>query len=795
MQTSTLSYQLISPACLTAQSLSAAPIIAENGPEEADNDTSSLSNIIENNNEKLDEARRAVTQIPIDHPEWITRSRALASLLLKSFEKTSECTLLEERVEIQRQICNACTAGNPERAASISDLASSLRTYFKQTGEESLPAEAITLSREALSLRPRGHPDWSMSCVHLATSLWIRFEQIGVQSLLTEAINLQREALSFQTNGHPERSTTCDSLAVSLWTQFNHTGEESLLAEVIELQREALSLRPHGNPDRSNSCYSLARALWTRFNQTGEQSLLTEAIELHREALSLRPSGHPHRSNSCNSLATSLSTCFNYTGEGELLTEAIELHREALSLQSSGHPNRFASCSNLALSLCARFKQTRDESQLVEAINLHREALSLLTSIHPDRLEVCNRLVTSLRMHFEVTGDESLAAEAVNLSKSSMETQPLPHPSQWKRIINQAYIYLNPRFSRHNTVLAIDYIHQALSFISHDWPMFLTEVAQIISLIDLPVLSKSSLSRLLQCFSAAIDLAFRVAGFVLDPKSQLQYLSTSQHLGPRAYWCALASGQPELGLELIERTRAIIWAQALYIRSPQLSGAFPELESELEVLLHRMRILRNPEDPTPVSSHYRDVRHKNGERIHRLIQQIRTLPGQERFMRGLSSNELAQCASRNVVVLLVATEGECHALILQAGNQEPVTLKLPCISSDGLSKMSIVAAAAKRRGSASETVGDDARGMKASPYGAISHQTRLDRVLEMLWITVVKPVIHHFGFQVGTTIVKFGIMLVKLSNHAEILRISASAPPLVPNRPLHVPSAARCRYI
>jgi tetratricopeptide (TPR) repeat protein len=815
-------------------------IAPENASKAIDSDTSHSATTVDSDDKELEEARCAVTQLSSDHPDWLNKSLALTALLSKSFKKTGQETFLSECIDIQRRICAFCTTGNPNRAASLSELALSLRTRFNETGEGSLLSEAITLNREALSLRPIGHPERSMSCMSLASLLWIQFEYTGGEALLSEAIDLDREVLSLRPRGHPDRASSCNNLALSLLSFFDQTGEEYVLAEAIHLNREALSLRPNGHSSRSISCNNLAISLHTLFDQTGVESMLTEAIELHREALSLRPSGHPDRSSSCNnlaftlysrfkkareehllveaiellrealfllphshpdrsssynSLALSLWAYFNQTGEEPFLTEAIVLHREALSLRPSGHPNRSSTCSNLALSLCALFEHTREESMLVEAIHLHREALSVQSNLHPLRLETCSRLVASLRTCFELTGDEALLFEAIDLTKDILEAQPQHHPSRWNAVINLSHIYLNRQFSQRNAVLAIEYMQQALSLVSDDWPGLLSNVAQAIDLIDLPTLPHHSLFQLLQCFSAAIDLASRVAGFVLDLQSQLRYLSSSQNLGPHAYLCALACRQPRLGLELLERARAVIWTQALHMRNPQLSGAPRELRSELEFLLESMQTLRVAKDSMSLSSHDHDVRFKNSDKIHQLIQRIRDLPGQERFMRGLSSTELAQCGSCHVVVVLIATQGECHALILQPDNHEPVTLELSDVAPNELMAISVVVSAAQRRGSAWDGVYGDERGMKAFPFQRSLHSTRSDPVLGKLWTTVVKPVFDYLQFQVCIADGTSGIIRVQLRFDTESLRIITTTSSLVPDRPLHVPSTSCCWHI
>jgi hypothetical protein len=133
------------------QSPSATSVVAPNGTGYTDSNASNSASTIDSNDKELEATRHAVDQLSLGHPEWLNRSRALASLLSKRFQETSRNTLLAESIDIQRQICAVCTAGNPDELMSIVDLASSLRTYFMQIGEESLLIEAIDLTRDALS--------------------------------------------------------------------------------------------------------------------------------------------------------------------------------------------------------------------------------------------------------------------------------------------------------------------------------------------------------------------------------------------------------------------------------------------------------------------------------------------------------------------------------------------------------------------------------------------------------------------------------------------------------------------
>jgi hypothetical protein len=197
----------------------------------------------------------------------------------------------------------------------------------------------------------------------------------------------------------------------------------------------------------------------------------------------------------------------------------------------------------------------------------------------------------------------------------------------------------------------------------------------------------------------------------------------------------------------------MVWTQALHMRDPQLGRAPPDLATELERLLRRMNISRAPDalslhSETSLTSHWsssmvKDVQYKDSVRIHQLIMQIRAIPGHEGFMRGLPFEELAQCASRHSIAMLVAAAGECHALILQPNKNGLLTLRLSGITPDELATMSIAASVPQKRGCTLGDVHDDRRGMKVSVPKMYPKP-----VLAKLWTTVVKPIIECLRLQV-----------------------------------------------
>jgi hypothetical protein len=74
-------------------------------------------------------------------------------------------------------------------------LAVSLWTLFNETGDLTLLDESINLERQIVRLRPQGHPRHARSCRSLAVSLRTRFNATGDAALLNEARLLFTQAM------------------------------------------------------------------------------------------------------------------------------------------------------------------------------------------------------------------------------------------------------------------------------------------------------------------------------------------------------------------------------------------------------------------------------------------------------------------------------------------------------------------------------------------------------------------------------------------------------------------------
>jgi hypothetical protein len=733
--------------------------------------------------ESIELGRKAVQT---GHPDPASSRGSLANSLRTRFEQTENVTLLDEAITLDREALQLRPVGHPDRAVFCETLAHSLIMRFELTGAEALSSEAISLQREALLLEPMGHPNYLKTCGNLARLLRISFEQTGEEDQLNEAIILERQVLHLVPLEHPDREKSCSNLAASLFTHFQHTGNEVLLNEAIALEREALHLPLRETLLRARSSGCLAALLMVLFDRTGDDTLLDEAISLQREALRLCPKEDHYRTMSYGNLAVTLQKRFYLAHDVELLKEAIGLYRESLLSLPTGHPDRAISCGNLSASLQVLFHQTRVESLINEAISLDKEALQMRPVGHPSRAVSCGNLATSLKAYLDHISDEAVLAEFIQLNEESIKLLPVGHPNRWRPLLLLAELHLDSRHGSKNIEIALNMILEAVSHNANELPGLLTQAALYLHRADIHATSLKKM--LLQCYTAVIDLALLVAGFVLDQASQLRYLNTCRHLGPGACLAAINLNDVDGGLELLERTRGVVWSQSLHLRDPQLQeveNVDPTLALELTSLLRHLgsqyKANQHKTDDLgsimPDNSHNRDMRHQNHGRAQRLIREIRGMPGLADFMRGPSREALKSTAATHPVVILVAKDEECHALIIRSPTATLASISLTRIKASEITSLMLTESASHMR----------SIGIRKPQMRPTFH-----RMLAKLWDTVVKPVFDHLELTVSPQ------MCPLMNAHlygAEGCGSSTDPNSLVPYRRFHVCTAACSRNI
>jgi tetratricopeptide (TPR) repeat protein len=695
--------------------------------------------------------REALSLRPDEHPLRAQSCNILATLLTLRFEHTADEALLDEAIQLEREALALRPYYDADRVyVSCFNLAASLVKRFERTGDASLLDEAIDLERQVLGRMTRvGHPDRAMALTNLALSLQTYFNHTGAISMLDEALQLHRESFALRPANHPLREMSCTNLASSLMAQFERTGDGALLDEAVQLQREALALDPDDHPNKAITYVNLAASLSRRYEQTADKTVLDEAIRLQRHSLVLLPAGHVHRADACANLAAYLKIHFDVAGRIVLLDEAIKLEYEVLLLRPEGHPKRPEACANTAVSLKARFAQTGDRMVLNEAVELEREALRLCPRGHSDRVMARTHLAASLLIHFRQCGEDNiLLSEASDLVHEALEMCPLSHPQRWRCLRQLTELAL----LRRDYGASVEHLNEALRSPTHEKLVLLQFAVDVIGRID--TRAASCASSLLIAYAGILDLMSLSSNFALDVPTQLQHTLKVAALGSAAFMTASRANNLLGGLQLLERARGMVWAQMLHWRNPRLDRVPGQLAQELQSLLRACVLSSSPASlpGTEIASSQssfqpeRDRLYAQRSRLQQVLQEIRALPGLENVMRGPDAGALLNVSLRNAVVVLVADDDECHALVLVSPQEPLVDVALPGVDARTLQELTLSGWAPQKRGAEDDDADEQRLGMKTSKRPSHAHA-----VLAKLWRTVVKPVLSRLSLVVSPT--------------------------------------------
>jgi len=636
--------------------------------------------------EAIELDREALQLCPLGHPRRLDSLIYLARHLRGRYNQFGATSDFEEAVVLDREALDLCPQGHPNRWMPLIDLAVDLFTRYQQLGQMEDLDEAILLDREALDLCPQGYPDRSTSLDNLAVGLFTRYERLGGGEDLDEAIVLNREALDLHPPGHPNRSSSLNNLALGLSTRYEQLGGVEDLDEAIVLDREALDLRPPGHPHRSLSLICLAVDLSTRYQQLGGLEDLDQAIVLDREALDLQPPGHPHRSMSLNNLAIRLSIRYRQFGGVEDLNVAIALDREALDLRPPGHPHRSMSLNNLALSLSARYKQLGRMEDLDEVIVLEREALDLRPQGHPTRSTVLNNLAGYLSSRYKELGAIKDLNEAIVLGREALDLRPEGHTLRADSLDNLAHC-LHDRFSHLRQLKDKEEVFNLYSQ--------LARVSQIISSTDLS--AARAWIHMAQRFQhptvlLAYETSLRLITEHLATLPPLpQHLTTlkklTSSLAMDAFSTCLHEPAPARAVELLEQGRGVFWTQLTRLHSPldDLITSGPAGKSLADDFTRVALLIRNAlNSPTP-DQHER-LCHLNVA-MHRVVTNVRALPGLSRFLLPQLFPDLHRAASGGPIIIVNASEYSCDSLIIVL-DHDPVHIPLR-ITQEGVRDLSM----------------------------------------------------------------------------------------------------------
>ena len=522
--------------------------------------------------------------------------------------------------------------------------------------------EGIQLNEQALEIIP-GQPSWLHN---RAAGLQDKFKRTGSLEDLEPALDAMRTAEAAISEGLPTKFQCQQSLAVLLHDRYTRLGSMEDIQEGIQILRNGIIV----HKDDSTlplALSTLAELVYCRYRQTDASDDLQEAILVADRALNLTPEHDPNRLYRLNNLLVYRDRRFRLSGNQEDLEESLRRGRELLSIIPDDDPNRPIALHNHAASLWSRYKQTKSMEDVLEAISATETAIQLCPPGHPSIPAFQNSLSNHYNFKFSQTKSLEDLNKAIGINQEALASIPLDHPSRGPGLRDLA-LKLEARYEAENK---LEDLEAAAEYLLAAWnsqaaiPSFRIKSAAAYIKMLAP-LGKED---------AAITLGPQVMQLLPFVNTKILRRDDKQQVisafaGVASDLCAifLKFGRVEDALEYLEEGRAVILGELIdsYSDISILSHNHAELAQKYDMLRNKVNsaIVVDEED-----GHEREQmieqRLKDTADMNTCVQEIREIPGHERFLLGQTLSEMQACAAGGTIVVVNITESRSDAILIQ----------------------------------------------------------------------------------------------------------------------------------
>jgi tetratricopeptide (TPR) repeat protein len=699
----------------------------------------------------LELLRNAVRATPPDHPDRAMYLANLGLALQTRFDWVGDPADLDAAITALRQAAYATPTNHSHRAPMLAGLGTALQIRFERLGNVADLHAAVATLNEAADATPANHTQRAAFLSNFGGALRTRFEWLGDLADLDAAIINGRAAVDAIPADSSSRAAYVSNLGAALFTRFERAGDLDDLNAAIATLNEAIAVTSIGDPGRAFRLSNLGLVLRARFGRVGDLADLHDAIAALYQAVEASPADLSERAATLCNLSISLLTRFGRVGDLADLRDAIAALRQAVDATPAGHPNLPKYLCNLGAALLTRFERLRDLADLHDAITNGRAAVDAASTDHTERTAYLINLGDALRTRFERIGDVVDAEEALG---------------RWREA---ASLVTAPASARMHSGRSLG----ALAASLNRWP----EAAD--------------------GYAAAVELLPLLAWPGVARHSREQLLANWGGLAADAAASAIAAGQPERAVELLEQGRAVLWSQLLEIRTDltTLHENHPDLAAKLDAAraaLDRPNALPTGTDG-PGSTVEVDARGAVRDSVHdrphgdrmmpddgaddsrlidqrmalarewdELVEQVRQTPGFEDFLRPPRIESLLPVAADGPVILVNVSRFRCDALVVTVDGVQVVELRELTAESatdrangyllvlHEVERTSVDYHHARRRYDDGDNSYDAVHAYRAAHDALLTAQQiredALRKLMSWLWDVVAEPVLSRLGY-------------------------------------------------
>ncbi|MGW4383862.1 CHAT domain-containing protein [Kitasatospora sp. NPDC004531] len=691
-----------------------------------------------------------------DDPQRILASTLLGNALATVAWSHSDAAALDRAYRLLAEAVAVPGGEVDHRAECLSVLGRVLRLRFHLHGDPALLEQAVERYRESLALtEPQVDPT---ALGGLAACLANLYGHRPDQGLRVEAMARCRAALAGLPEHHAERASLLADLGYLEWSVAAESGSPEELDAALATLRSAVAAAPDRHDDRGLALTNLGVALLDRANRTGDRSWEIQAVQVFGTALEHTGPGSAQRPLVLNNLAMAQFDLSVTTGDAALRERAFALLAEAAADGPGMSPARERAALNLAL---LRYQQARATGDLADAVEAYRRFEDLVGQFDPSNplrplaLARFADIGVGLAELLEQRPALRVWRQAAAAAREALGAQP-GSTDPVCALARRALVTVQVRRAAHGDQVDLAEATRLIRQTAED-PAFPPHVRlQAARLWGALAARTGRFAEALAGFSHAVALLPVVAPRQLARLDQEDRLSSGRGLASAAAALAIRAGDPARALALLEQGRGVLLAQGLDNQGDlsRLRELDPARAAEFEQIRDRLSqehplaslsaadafFLQGAGDPTAAALRDAEERHALSRRWDQLLDEIRTLPDLDDFLRPPTTRQLLSAADRGPVVVVNVSEFGSDALILAAApGREP---RLDVVPLPDLTPEDVAAAAQ----SFTEQWVDVAYGDEG-PARAAELRALHRGLLDWLWDALAAPVLNRLGLR------------------------------------------------
>jgi hypothetical protein len=444
---------------------------------------------------------------------------------------------------------------------------------------------------------------------------------------------------------------------------------------------------------------NLANALGQRVERTHSTQDLHRAIENYDKCLQLLTPNNFNRGLFLYNKGRAMQKLFDFTGSERAIQAAIAIQQEAVETD----PGRAPFLDALGSAFIKAFGLNNDPQYFEAAVENYELAINAVPDSHPEKCSYLSNLGVALKLDYQKSRESSVFVKSMDSFERAMSMDASRPTMRVQAARN-----------------AVD--------------LFQSNIELLQSKLRLTAFIESR-PQLLPLLKAMVKLLPKIIPRALDRKDEEFNIAHGAGIASITAAMALEKGEdPVEALRLLETGRGVMASRQLEARSDVtiLAEEFPHLAERFNALLNEINRPRtNDSAPTrsgkpiqPTSSRL----HTASIEFDALIDEIRSKPGRNSFLIGLSASHFMALAVHPIVVFNVTPFRSDAIIVTSPGIR---SIHLPNLKQYDLDNLV----------SEFNPLLDK---ISLRTYGDAT--VKLDQVLKWLWDVAVEPVLQDLGF-------------------------------------------------